>query len=87
MMQTVYIGHVLQKGMLLHSVEEGRNVRCVAGLNQFLLDFCLVNARKIIQLPPLDDWTRSAENPSYWSVTLTELNLTISLHSTLVNFS
>jgi hypothetical protein len=55
-------------------------------LNSALFDYCYANALPIKQLPPLDDWTRSAEDANYWGYTIPELDVIVWIRTEFVEF-
>jgi hypothetical protein len=56
-------------------------------LNNWLFDYSYANnLRPFIQLPPLDEWTRSKEDPDYWYVDFPAINATAQIRSELLEF-
>lgn len=55
-------------------------------LNGQLFDYCYSNQLPIRQLPVLDDFTRSQEDPSYWSCAFPDLGMLVWLRTELIEF-
>jgi hypothetical protein len=55
-------------------------------LNCALFDYLYANSMVIKQLPPLDDWTNSCEDSSFWGYTFPETNIHVWIRAELVEF-
>lgn len=64
----LHIGGVDNGRERLFTAYKGSRSEVLYDLNNWLFDFFYIHKLTIEQLPPLDDWTHSTEDESYWAV-------------------
>lgn len=68
------------------TVVRSNKVQLFKELNNWLFDYLYVNGRPIVQLPPLDDWSRSTEDGSYYYLAFPDLEWNIWIRSEPIEF-
>jgi len=70
MIQTTYIhtGFITHNSSIVHCVSRPNRSKLLHELNWWLFDYHYARDLPFVRIPPLDDWTRSDENPSVWTV-------------------
>lgn len=67
-LHTVHIGRITHHGkMVAHAAKPSRHA-LLFELNNWFFDYFYANGLPIQTLPPLDDWTHSAEHNDVWTV-------------------
>ena len=66
--KTVHRGGIRQNGAIVQTFVTASRQKLVYELNSWFFDYFYANKHDIKQLPPLDDWLRSTEDGSYWSL-------------------
>ena len=69
MKHTILVAGINHNDKTLEVVVSYNENQLFMEVNNWLFDYCYANHLSIIQAPPLDDWTHSPENSSYWSYT------------------
>jgi hypothetical protein len=64
----VHIGCINHDNKTLKIINREKRHELIYDLNNWFFDYFYANQQVIRSLPPLDDWTRSHENPSMWSI-------------------
>jgi hypothetical protein len=86
MMKTLHVGSILIDKETVCLTLKGKRQECLSELNNWLFDFCHANSKTMVQLPPLDDWDRSEEDPSWWSFSFADILCKVSLKVEYINF-
>lgn len=55
-------------------------------LNNWFFDYLYANQKPIRQLPPLDDWTHSTEDVTFWSVGFPEHDWCVWVKSDILEY-
>ena len=66
----VHEGAIVHKDKTLKTFVQSSKTKLLYDINCWFFDYLRANDMTIDQLPPLDDWVRSKEDPSYWSIEL-----------------
>lgn len=67
-MKTIHHGGIRQDGVIVQTFSAPSRQKLIYELNSWFFDYFYANKQDIEQLPPLDDWHRSIEDVSYWSL-------------------
>ena len=71
--KVVHIGGIDSPESTLQEFIAESRVAVMYKINVWLLDYCKKVKDPIVQLPPLDDWTRSREDLSKWTYDIPEM--------------
>jgi hypothetical protein len=66
--KTVHHGGIEHNGKLAKVFAKSSRPELVKELNSWFFDYFYANKEKVRQLPPLDDWTHSTEDATYWYI-------------------
>lgn len=68
LVKTVHMGGVDRQESNLVTFVRGKQHKILYELNNWWFDYFYAHGERVRQLPPLDDWCRSADDPSYWYI-------------------
>lgn len=86
LVKTIHVGGVNLGKENLITVFKSKRHDVIYELNNWLLDYNIAHSFPIKQLPALDDWNRSEEDPSFWSCNLPDAEWTIWIRSEILEF-
>lgn len=66
--RTVHLGGIDRNRESVCTVVKGNRAGLVKELNNWLFDYFYAQGQPIQQLPPLDDWSKSTEDSTYYYV-------------------
>jgi hypothetical protein len=84
--RTVHIGGIDVNRESVCTVVKGSRLDLMKDLNNWLFDYFYAHNFPIRQLPPLDDWTRSTEDPTYYSLAFPDVEWHIWFRTEPVEF-
>jgi len=67
-LKTLHMGCIALDKETVYTVLKGKLHETMYELNGWLFDYLYANKLPILQLPPLDDFTRSDDDPSMWYI-------------------
>jgi hypothetical protein len=70
LVKSVHIGAVVHNDCTLKTFMQSSKIKLLYEINIWFFDYFRANKLPVYQLPPLDDWTRSHDDPSYWHIDL-----------------
>jgi hypothetical protein len=70
--KTVHHGGIKNGDKIIQVFTAPSRHELIKELNSWFFDYFYANRETIVELPPLDDWTHSTEDYSYWSVSFPE---------------
>jgi len=86
LVKTVHIGGISLMKEDMFTVVRAKRHLTISELNNWLFDYLYAHEYPIKQLPPLDDWTRSSEDATYWHIKFPDPEWTIWIRSESVEF-
>lgn len=86
LLKTLHHGGIRRDGHLIHVFTESSRQKLIYAINNWFLDYFYANQIDILQLPPLDDWQRSTEDGTYWSVKFPDETWDVFVRSELIEF-
>lgn len=86
LLKTVHIGSILLGRETMCTVIRGTRHEVLYELNGWFFDYFHAHQYPIRQLPPLDDWERSNEDLSYWSIAFPDVEWRVWIRSELIGF-
>ena len=68
LVKTLHHGGIRKDGKIVETFVKSRRQTLMYDINTWFFDYFYANELDIQQLPPLDDWTRSVEDGTCWSI-------------------
>jgi hypothetical protein len=68
--KSVHVGAIIHNAKTIKTFVESSKTKLLYDINCWFFDYFRAHNSLIHQLPPLDDWTRSKDDPSYWYLTI-----------------
>lgn len=85
-MKTIHHGGIRQNGVIVNTFTAATRQKLIYELNSWFFDYFYAHKLDIKQLPPLDDWIRSTEDVSYWSLTFPDTTWEVWIRHELMEF-
>lgn len=85
-MKTIHHGGIRRDGNIVQTFVKTSRQKLVYEINTWFLDFFYAQGDDIQQLPPLDDWTRSSEDISCWSIQFPDSTWEVWIRHELIEF-
>ena len=86
MVKFTYSGGIVHGRETVHWAVKGSHSDLIMELNGWLFDYMYVNQLEHKKLPPLDDWTQSHDDTSYWSIQFPLAEWTVWTRQDIVEF-
>jgi len=86
LIKTLHHGGIRHDGHLVHVFTESSRQKLIYAINNWFLDYSCAKQIDVVQLPPLDDWQRSTEDATFWTVTFPEDGWEVFVRSEVIEF-
>ena len=86
LLKRVHIGQIKFNSEIRKVVVRGKQNHVMREINDWMFDHLYATGKPIQQLPPLDDWSRSTEDPSVWYLAFPDADWLITIQQELVEF-
>ena len=86
LLKRVYVGQLHLNGEPQKTFVRGKRKELLLDLNGCIFDYLNNNNLPIKNLPPLDDWSRSSENPELWSLQFPDAEWLVTMQSEVIEF-
>ena len=67
-MKTIHIGGIVQSTGTVETFVAATRPRLIHNMNEWFSKFFVVGDQNLMLLPPLDDWSHSKIDETFWSV-------------------
>lgn len=84
--KTVHIGTISLNDKSECTVLRASRPKVIQELNGWFFDYFHANVLPIQQLPPLDDWDRSTEDPSMWYTEFPDAGWLVTIRTEYITF-
>ena len=85
LIKTIYVGAIIHNAKTVKTFVQSSKTKLLYDINCWFFDHYRSNDAPVYQLPPLDDWTLSKEDSSYWYIAL-EDDWAVWIRSDIVEF-
>lgn len=70
LVKSVHVGAIVHDARTIKTVVQSSKTKLLYDINCWFFDYFRSHDAPVHQLPALDDWTRSKDDPSYWYLAL-----------------
>lgn len=87
MIKTVHVGGISHNDRTIHTINKSTKRKLLQSINDWLFDYSRsTSISTIYQLPPLDDWSHSNEDSTFWYINYPTGEWLIWIKSELMEF-
>lgn len=84
--KTIHLAGIKQHNIIIKTFTAASRQKLIYELNTWFFDYFYANQYPIKQLPPIDDWKRSTEDATYWSIKFPDDNWEVWIRHELMEF-